>query len=92
LKASFTTLLKSQLPKDVLKKEREAMIPLWAGQLERLVLHQEAYWGHWLRKEAREARWRRLAELGVTVNDRREISSKKGDGFKQWSQVGRFPN
>jgi len=67
------------------------MLPLWADQLERLVLYQEMYWGYWLCKEAREARQARLAELGVSVDDGREMANKKGEKFKQWSQVGRVP-
>ena len=85
-------MLKSHFPKDVLKKEREAMIPLWASQLEGLVLYQEVYWSYRLWKDATDARMTRLAELGVGEDDGREISSKKGDKFKQWSQVRRFPN
>jgi hypothetical protein len=92
LKASLAALLKSHFPKDGLKKEREAMISRWASQLEGLLLYQEAYWSYWLWTDAADARKARLAELGVSEDDGREISSKKGDKFKQWSQVGRFPN
>jgi hypothetical protein len=91
LKTSLTALLKSHFPKDRLKKEREAMIPLWVDQLEGLLLYQEVYWGYWLWKDATKARKARLAELGVGADDGREISSKKGERFKQWSQVGGSP-
>lgn len=92
MKASLAALLKSHFPKDGLKKEREAMIPLWASQLEGLLLYQEVYWSYWLWTEASDARKMRLAALGVSGDDGREISSKKGEKFKHWSQVRRFPN